>query len=840
MEGNNNDADGVLSPEMKSIIKRLEEEMDDAEKDFNKETELEDDHSKPNEALDESIFSEERQGHEAELDIQQMILVADQTTDENNAKSPPTLTPRRLHSTPRRLALSPPLASSSFANSSSGSSSTEAEDADESLHTVILSPPVRHDVSDTEKGLTPDTTTDHSMSSQDDNPNKTKSSLNLVASCVACCKCVGACLISCWATLALVVSTVARTISNTTIIIVNSTKDCFAYHRHVISSTPAAVRIAVSWASNMKKGQALCLVSIVTSVFTSIYPTSPFYNIFIAMLIFLFQIKPMKWVNSQAYHSIALIIIVIISVCVDIDWLSYKYYPTSLNEEGELAYRLKQETSLVYSAAWYALLINIFLKLFCLNEALKSNKHGRNIRQQLLGRFGRCCISRFVPKNLSAAVKDKVVALAWIEFICSLLCFACFFVIEFDTVSSSLFWNVSGQIFSLQATLLYKGLSGGCVLLSFAHHITMKDAVAIIACHGLCPGLVDDHRSNRETFSSVGKSSCCIIMTKLFDLSFSVLLWMALVSVYNKMGFDAPKDVNTFNGVVLGTLIFTSIISPILIVVMFFYIRLSKHRRTTQRRRRRHRHRRKENTPRSGTPSSRDFKSRLGLNEDGNTPFTPNKFLERGSLVDDDDDKDYFELTRRPSSSRSQRSNRRSHTSSLHYDEERGSANHDKDDHYNLTQPSRTQSLFESRLTGASATTRSPSTPITEQTNDLELCTCTPSEFQSAWRSFDDKGLIVSHQVLTMPTLSDIHKHFYSRRFHVVASGQIGYDVKLFVVGQRRISKRGSLRNALSRCLVEITIDSLRRELNAEVRCRNHNDVHFFVSKIGLSELGSR
>jgi len=105
MEGNNNDADGVLSPEMKSIIKRLEEEMDNAEKDFNKETELDDDNQRQNEALDESIFSEERQGRDAELDIQQMILVADQTTAENNVRPPPTLTPRPLHSTPRRLAV---------------------------------------------------------------------------------------------------------------------------------------------------------------------------------------------------------------------------------------------------------------------------------------------------------------------------------------------------------------------------------------------------------------------------------------------------------------------------------------------------------------------------------------------------------------------------------------------------------------------------------------------------------------------------------------------------------------------------------------------------------------
>jgi len=667
MEGNNNDADGVLSPEMKSIIKRLEEEMDNAEKDFNNEIELDDDNQRQNEALDESIFSEERQGHEAELDIQQMILVASQATAENDNKSPPALTPRPIHTTPRRL--TSPLASSSFTNSGSGSSSTE--DADDSLHTVILSPPVQH--RDIEQGVTSESTELKDLPpSQDNNLKKIKSPLNLVASFIAClCSCIGACLVSCWATLALVVSTVARTISNTTIIIVNSLKECYSYHRHIILSTPATARTAVSWVSNMKKGQVVCLVSMALSIFTSVYPTTPYYNIFVAMLLFLFQIKPMKWVNSQAYHSIALIIIVIISVCVDIDWLSYKYYPTSLYED-ELSYRLKQETSLVYSAVWYALLINIFLKLLCLNEALKSNKHGRNIRQQLLSRFGRCCISSMIPKNLSAAVQDKVVVLTWIEFICSLLCFSCFFVIEFDIVSSSLFWKVSGQLFSLQATLLYKGFSGGIVLLSFAHHISMRDAVAILACQSICPGLVENHRSSRETFMSVGKSACCIIMTKLFDLSFGVLPWMALVSVYNKMGFDAPKDVNVFLAFVLATLIFTSIVSPILILVMFFYIRLSKHKRTTQRRRRRRHHRRKDISSRSGTPSSRTVGYRLGLKEEGNTPFTPNKFLERGSLVDEDDDKDYFELTRRPSSSRSQRStsSRNHHTSSLYHDDE--------------------------------------------------------------------------------------------------------------------------------------------------------------------------
>lgn len=89
-----------------------------------------------------------------------------------------------------------------------------------------------------------------------------------------------------------------------------------------------------------------------------------------------------------------------------------------------------------------------------------------------------------------------------------------------------------------------------------------------------------------------------------------------------------------------------------------------------------------------------------------------------------------------------------------------------------------------------------------------------------------------------MPTLSDIHKHCNERRFYVVASGKLDdTTTRLFIIAQRMTNMSSSLRNNTSRCLLEITVDSCKYELNAEVRCRNKDDIRFFLGALGLSEL---
>ena len=430
------------------------------------------------------------------------------------------------------------------------------------------------------------------------------------------------------------------------------------------------------------------------------------------------------WQNKHSCHSILLILTMMLSTCIDIDWLDYKYFPTPLIEEDALAYRIQQEGSVVYAIVWYCILFNIFMKLLCLNEALKYSTQGRNIRGQLCDRFGKFFLSTSIPGDLAAAVKDKVIAQVWVEFICSLIFLACFLAILFDGITSRLFSDVPNQLLSLQGLLLIKCVSGLFVALSMAHHISMKDVVGVFAYHSIPPA---SSREGKRVLSSIGKSWCILTTIKVLDFSVGVLLWISLVSVSRKMGLtDSPKNMKCFLSTVYCTLIFTTIVSMIYSLVVVLYVNtLSKCKRFVRRR-----PTRRETTPRHDN----NIRSRRNHGSSSRRSFQQN------SIPADD------------------------------YS-------------YDLERPRHTQSALESRLSGAS--TRPRSAPM-HPAEDLDMATCTPPEFQAMWSRMV-KGLTLTHDIQVIPTLSDIHQHFHARKFHVVASGKKDSGTtKVYIIAKRR------------------------------------------------------
>ena len=144
---------------------------------------------------------------------------------------------------------------------------------------------------------------------------------------------------------------------------------------------------------------------------------------------------------------------------------------------------------------------------------------------------------------------------------------------------------------------------------------------------------------------------------------------------------------------------------------------------------------------------------------------------------------------------------------------------------YDLSRPSSSQRMFESRITVATARPPTPSM----KSNDLDSdVTCNPRQFQAEWQGLQN-GTTLSHRVCHLPPLSDCHKHFHARKFFVVASGVIGGDSKLFIVARR-------LRNKLSRCLAEVTFNSTTYKMKAEIRC-NQDEARFFRNALDLKEL---
>jgi len=617
--------------------------------------------------------------------------------------------------------------------------------------------------------------------------------------------------IFCWLKISLLRNAAKEMINGTSALGHFYIRECLDNYSVIISLAPSALKTVGSWAATIDRGVAWCFASITVTMFADMYPTVPSCNIFIALLLLFFRIN-VKLVDRSQYHSILLIVVVAISLCIDVDWMSYKYFPTALDEESSLAYRIQQETSLVWIISWYSLLINSFLKGICLNVYLKSSNHGRNIKKMLWERGGKCFIPSRIPEDLGAAVRDKAIALSWIEIVCSLLYFSYFFVIEFDVVSSTLFRDFPNQILSLQGSLLVKAASGFIVFLSLAHHIRVRDFVGLFWCNSVCPALDDSHSSTSRgpgrILSRMEKSFRCIIFVKALDFTAGVILWTSLVSVHRQTGFDAPKDVTTLLGMIFATQMFTSTIAPIQGAVVFWYIRISTRdlgiigQRTTTA---------TETAPVSNSSNSSSRRRRRNR-------------------------KRHFVPTTRKRSNRKHSSKSMLRTGFL--DEEFSSSSVSN---YDLKNPSSSQNLFETRLTSA-VKARIPSTPTKSDELDLNV-TCSPHQFQAEWQDLK-KGFTLEQDCFKkeIPILSDCHKHFHARRFYVVGSGVVGNQSRILIIAQRRVDTpvdipSSSYRKKLSRCLAEITFNSNSYEMKAEIRCRNEDEIRFFLSVLELKQL---
>ena len=255
-----------------------------------------------------------------------------------------------------------------------------------------------------------------------------------------------------------------------------------------------------------------------------------------------------------------------ISICIDIDWLSYKYFPNALSSE-DLSYRIEQDSSLVWTLQWYSVLTSCILKLVCLDNTLKQSSKGSALRNTAKSFLENCLISNNIPDDIGKTVMKRLVAISWIELCVSVIAFVCFFGIEFNLVSSLVFLDTPNQLISLQGSLLLKGASGFLLFLSLVHNVSKRDMIGLF-CHQFSSSA----RNHARVLSKLDQSMKCIIFTKLIDFVASAVLWMGLVSAHRETGFDAPKEVSTFLGLIFSIQIVTSILTPILGINIIWWV----------------------------------------------------------------------------------------------------------------------------------------------------------------------------------------------------------------------------------------------------------------------------
>ena len=374
MEDNQDQDEGVLSPEMKDTIARLEAEISNAEIEF--QSQLDGNHPKQNvlENNDESLSSlssEEDsifaataiQKQMAAEQIQMQCFVEEKLglrRQPMHLLTPPPLTPRPsdkdlaissvnrmnnatlatsittattrapMHESSPRVEsklklsieeeqpyilhrpatfISPKIESLSSSitndiNIANGSTHAHAIEEGKSFHTINLDPSQRLSKYDPEQGvireeILPDGNQDHSYSTKGATSmgsNCVRRSVKRLRTCFSSiCTCISNVFMAIWVALSLLVNSVN-----------NYFKECTNNQLEMISLAPKAMKTITSWTTDMERGIGLSLTCVAVSMITTIYPTAPGYNIFIAIILLFVQIKPVSRVSLVIFKSVDL------------------------------------------------------------------------------------------------------------------------------------------------------------------------------------------------------------------------------------------------------------------------------------------------------------------------------------------------------------------------------------------------------------------------------------------------------------------------------------------------------------------------------------------------------
>ena len=171
--------------------------------------------------------------------------------------------------------------------------STHAIEEGTSFHTINLDPSqsLSSSKDDPEQGLIGEEIGNHSSSTKGSSRNCVRRSVKRLRACFSSiCTCISNVFIAIWVTLSLLVNSVT-----------NYFKESTNNQLEMISLAPKAMKTITSWTTDMERGIGLSLPCVVMSMVTTIYPTAPAYNIFLALLLLFVQIKPVSRVYICRY-----------------------------------------------------------------------------------------------------------------------------------------------------------------------------------------------------------------------------------------------------------------------------------------------------------------------------------------------------------------------------------------------------------------------------------------------------------------------------------------------------------------------------------------------------------
>lgn len=232
-------------------------------------------------------------------------------------------------------------------------------------------------------------------------------------------------------------------------------------------------------------------------------------------------------------------LVTIFSIGIDIDWIASDYYPVGLNESLDVfGYNFQQASSVTKQVAWHVIIYNIFLKIIILYTVMRKTTKGRNLQTALWYNLHVFCppTSWRLPKDLSAAIQSRVIAIIWIEILCSCVLFVVAIVVQVKMNWSPQF-NTNVPFVSLKHLLFLKGSSGTLFFMSILRNADAVDILAEFGCLYPCKSWYEGRKiilRRKRGFETPkvlvnGEFLKFTGVVKVFDMTVGLFIWAALV-----------------------------------------------------------------------------------------------------------------------------------------------------------------------------------------------------------------------------------------------------------------------------------------------------------------------
>jgi len=231
--------------------------------------------------------------------------------------------------------------------------------------------------------------------------------------------------------------------------------------------------------------------------------------------------------------------------------------------EDQFIYDTNQRSSLSRNIAWYLVIIGIVLKIVILVTLLRSSTIGSEI---LATTWKKVHVffpptSTKPPENTKAVIESRIIAIVWVEFICSSCLLFLAFYSQMRLSWAPQFFTTSS--FMTMPNVLYaKGISGIILVLGILRNSRF----------GCLPSSSSGSSNAHSSKVLVNRTFLRFNGTlKTINVAIGILVWIRISSAWSLGGGDIPKEVRIVLGGLTALMVLTDILCVILCLTVACY-----------------------------------------------------------------------------------------------------------------------------------------------------------------------------------------------------------------------------------------------------------------------------